>query len=51
MLRYALTNRTEQALSVSVCASLPNFIGTDGSLTARGHAGAQYFIDGGLICP
>jgi non-lysosomal glucosylceramidase len=31
MLRYVLTNRTDQNLSAAVCGSLPNFIGIDGS--------------------
>lgn len=31
ILRYVVRNKTEQPLKVSVCGSLPNFIGDDGS--------------------
>ena len=31
ILRYKLTNKTKQAVKVSVCGNLPNFIGNDGS--------------------
>ncbi len=35
VLRYMLTNQTDQALQASVCGSLPNFIGCDGSRKAQ----------------
>ena len=34
VLRYVLTNRSERQLEVSVCGSLENFIGSDGTTTA-----------------
>jgi len=34
VLRYVLTNTSEQTLDVSVCGSLENFIGSDGTVTA-----------------
>ena len=34
VLRYVLTNTSEQQLDVSVCGSLENFIGSDGTVTA-----------------
>ena len=34
VLRYVLTNRAAQPLDVSVCGSLENFIGSDGTTTA-----------------
>ena len=40
VLRYRLTNRTSDPLSVSVCATLPNFIGIDGSRLKAGFAGS-----------
>ena len=33
--RWVLTNPTDEAVEAAVCASLPNFIGMDGSLTKK----------------
>jgi non-lysosomal glucosylceramidase len=35
VLRFTLTNRTNEYLDASICASLPNFIGMDGSQKER----------------
>ncbi len=35
MLRFVLTNRSDQPLLASVCGTLPNFIGMDGTRTQR----------------
>ncbi len=40
VLRYRLSNRSQAALNVAVCGSLPNYIGVDGSNLRRGFAGA-----------
>lgn len=34
VLRYVLTNKTRKAVSASICANIPNFIGADGSAGA-----------------
>jgi len=39
VMRYTLTNRTDEPLQVSVCGSLPNYIGIDGSRIQRQWAG------------
>ena len=39
MLRYVLTNRTDQPVAATVAGSLPNFIGADGSNSAPGPKG------------
>lgn len=33
VLRYVVTNRTGKAVTASICGTLPNFIGTDGTCT------------------
>jgi non-lysosomal glucosylceramidase len=35
VLRYVLTNKTRRRVTASVCGSIPNFIGSDGSTTTR----------------
>ena len=35
VLRYVLTNKTKKNVTASVCGSIPNFIGSDGSVTQR----------------
>jgi len=42
VLRFVLTNRTRRSVKVSVCGSMPNFIGMDGSETAPGRVGKNY---------
>ncbi len=39
LLRYVLTNRTDQPVAATVAGSLPNFIGADGSRAAAGPKG------------
>jgi len=39
VLRYVLHNRTGDSMTVSVCGSMPNFIGQDGSETTRNWKG------------
>lgn len=39
VLRFVLTNRTDENLDAAVCGSLPNYIGMDGSQTKTGFAG------------
>jgi non-lysosomal glucosylceramidase len=34
-MRWVLTNPTDEAIEAAVCASMPNFIGIDGSLTKK----------------
>ena len=41
-LRYRITNRSSKAMRVSVCGTLPNFIGMDGWETERDWKGARY---------
>jgi len=36
VLRYSLTNKTDQSIKVSFCGNVPNFIGNDGSILERG---------------
>ena len=36
VLRFVITNRTSRRVNVSVCGSVPNFIGSDGSETTAG---------------
>ncbi len=39
VLRFVLQNRTNRAVTASVCGTLPNFIGNDGSVTVCGWGG------------
>ncbi len=39
ILRYVVRNRTNQPLEVSVCGTIPNFIGNDGSGQTKDHKG------------
>jgi len=42
VLRYALHNRTGAPVTASVCASIPNFVGNDGSQTRQDWRGERY---------
>jgi uncharacterized protein (DUF608 family) len=42
VLRYALHNRSTEPVTASVCASLPNFIGNDGSQTRQDWRGERH---------
>ena len=42
-LRYVLTNRTQKAVVASVCGTVPNHIGQDGSKSQRGWSGGKDF--------
>jgi non-lysosomal glucosylceramidase len=44
ILHYELTNRTDAPLECSLCGTLPNFIGMDGSRTAVDWKGDPYYI-------
>ena len=44
VLRYALHNRSGAPVTASVCASIPNFIGNDGSQTRQDWRGERYPI-------
>jgi uncharacterized protein (DUF608 family) len=45
VLRYVLTNRTDQPVAATIAGSLPNFIGADGSTRAPSH------VEGGAPGP
>jgi non-lysosomal glucosylceramidase len=44
VLRYELTNRTGTPLDCSVCGTVPNFVGMDGSKTATDWKGDPYYV-------
>jgi non-lysosomal glucosylceramidase len=44
ILHYELTNSTDSPLECSVCGSVPNFIGMDGSRTATDWKGDAYYV-------
>ena len=46
VLRYVLTNKTDKYIATSVCGSMPNFIGMDGSGTTKDWKGDLVIIGG-----
>ena len=46
VLRYALHNKTDGPLTTSVCGSMPNFIGIDGSSTTKDWKGDPVTVGG-----
>jgi len=46
VLRYVLTNKTDKSVAASVCGSMPNFIGMDGSGTTRDWKGDLVNVGG-----
>ncbi|MEK7995880.1 MAG: GH116 family glycosyl-hydrolase, partial [Planctomycetota bacterium] len=46
VLRYVLTNKTDKPLAASVCGSLPNFIGMDGSGNTKDWKGDLVAVGG-----
>jgi len=46
VLRYVLTNKTDKAVTASVCGSLPNFIGMDGSGNTKDWKGDLVAVGG-----
>ena len=46
VLRYVLTNKTDKAVTASVCGSLPNFIGMDGSGSTKDWKGDLVAVGG-----
>ena len=46
ILRYVLRNKTDKPLTASVCGSLPNFIGIDGSSTTKDWKGDPVKVGG-----
>ena len=50
VLRFVLTNRSDQPLTAAVCGTLPNFIGMDGTRTQRNFSNQPVVVgaDGNL---
>jgi non-lysosomal glucosylceramidase len=46
ILRYVLRNKTDDLVSASICGSMPNFIGTDGSGTTKDWKGDLVAVGG-----
>jgi non-lysosomal glucosylceramidase len=46
VLRYVLTNKTDKSVVASVCGSMPNFIGMDGSGTTKDWKGDLVIVGG-----